>query len=90
MQVDPRLIKLDELVETYHRKADAHDNQVCTGYDERDRCKIPATGWQFRKVNVHAKELLRELAIEAKVNGITATELLNAIQNIGRKKRWFI
>ena len=66
IQVDPRLIKLDELVATYHRKTDAHGDRICTGYDERDRCKMPATAWQFHQVNLYAKQLFRELAEEAK------------------------
>lgn len=80
IQIDPRLIKLDELVETYHRKTDAHDKQVCTGYDERDRCSMPVTRWQFHKVNAYAKQLFRELSQEARKIGITPHELLTAIQ----------
>ena len=80
IQVDPRLIKLDELVATYHRKTDAHDDRICTGYDERDRCKMPVTAWQFHQVNLYAKQLFHELAEEAKAIGISPRELLTAIQ----------
>ena len=80
IQIDPRLIKLDELVETYHRKTDAHDDRICTGYDERDRCSMPATRWQFNRVNAYAKQLFKELVEEARANNITPHELLSAIQ----------
>ena len=80
IQIDPRLIKLDELVETYHRKTDAHDDRICTGYDERDRCSMPATRWQFNRVNAYAKQLFKELVEEARANNITPHELLTAIQ----------
>lgn len=80
IQIDPRLIKLDELVATYHRKTDAHDDRICTGYDERERCSMPVTSWQFKQVNLYAKQLFQELAHEARGLGISPHELLTAIQ----------
>lgn len=73
------------LAKEYHDRCEAYDRTVCTG-PIQDGAIMPANTCQFALINIHASAVRADIICRARVAGIKAKEMQQAISYYKRKQ----